>query len=219
VLPKVEYVKVNRDKACCPAKLPSQRYVVDSKTKGVRWALVWLKPANPDKALPIHPLLAPVSSRDVTIDQPRCMFEPRVVGVRQGQKLVVWNSARIAHAVNLQGGVLGPNWSRILPPGGKVEVTDLKARRLPIIVSCHIHPWMRAYVGVFDHPYFAVTNEKGEFEIKNAPLGKVRLGIWHPEKGWVVQEGKKSGKEGIPITIKGVTNVGKVRFVPPKDDD
>jgi hypothetical protein len=71
---------------------------------------------------------------------------------------------------------------------------------------------MRSDVRVFNHPYFAVTNDKGEFEIKNAPAGEFKLIVWHPEVGWL------AGREGMPITIKaqanGVTDVGQVKLNP-----
>ena len=77
---------------------------------------------------------------------------------------------------------------------------------------------MRANIRVFDHPYFAVTNEKGEFEIKDAPAGKYRLVIWQ-DKGWVVTENGKLGKFGIPIEIAAdkTTDLGAFKFTPAKD--
>jgi hypothetical protein len=73
---------------------------------------------------------------------------------------------------------------------------------------------MKAWVRVFDHPYFAITDGDGKFEIKNAPAGDFRLVIWHEGVGWV-----KGGKTGTPITIKagGDTDLGKVEMTPPKD--
>jgi hypothetical protein len=215
-LPKTEFIKIDKDQAHCPAKILSQRYVVDSKTKGVQWVLVWLVDLN--KPLPISPDLKGLKTTEVVIDQPKCMFEPPVVGVRVGQTLVVKNSAKIPHNVKVDGGTLGPNVNPILPPGGKVELKDIKPRPLPIPISCSIHGWMKGAVGVFDHPYFAVTNEKGEFEIKKAPVGNYRIVIWHPTKGWVVWVKGKSGKEGVPITIKKMTTV-EYKLDPKEDDD
>ena len=59
--------------------------------------------------------------------------------------------------------------------GWSVEMQELVADRFPITVSCTIHPWMRAWIRVFDHPYYAVTDDNGHFEIKDAPAGEYRL--------------------------------------------
>ena len=52
---------------------------------------------------------------------------------------------------------------------------------IPVTVKCNIHPWMTAYYFVMDHPYFAVTNEKGEFKIDGLPAGEYTLAAWHEE--------------------------------------
>ena len=70
------------------------------------------------------------------------------------------------------------------PPRARINIEGLKADdKFPITVACNIHGWMKAYVRVFDHPYFAVTDKDGNFEIKNAPAGEWRLKIWH-DTGW-----------------------------------
>ena len=71
----------------------------------------------------------------------------------------------------------------------------LKAETPPIPFKCDIHPWMKGYVRVFDHPYFAVTDEDGKFEIKNAPAGKWRIVYWH-ENGF--HKGRE-GAVGFPV--------------------
>jgi len=67
---------------------------------------------------------------------------------------------------------------------------------------------------VIAHPYFAVTDKDGNFEIKNVPAGKLRLMVWHEEPGWGVKEAGKSGKEGKGITIEdGKTlDLGKIEL-------
>jgi hypothetical protein len=67
------------------------------------------------------------------------------------------------------------------------------------MLDSSIHPWMRSFGRVFDHPYFAVTNEKGEFTIPKAPVGKLRLFVWHPDAGF---RGGVKGKEGEMIEVR-----------------
>src|ERR1700737_4294583 len=103
------------------------------------------------------------------------MFEPHALAMQEGQTLVVKNSASIAHNVNWQG-LLNGGGNQLLPPNSEHEITDLVADKLPLLVKCNIHPWMSARVGVFAHPYFAVSDKDGNFEIKLAPAGTYRLG-------------------------------------------
>ena len=76
-----------------------------------------------------------------------------------------------------------PGRQRHLPAGGNKEV-KLKADKQPIAISCNIHPWMKGYMCVFDHPYFAVTDDDGNFEIKNVPAGKLQMVIWQEDMGF-----------------------------------
>ena len=146
------------------------------------------------------------------MDQPCCMFEPHVLAMRQGQDLLVKNSAAVAHNIHWVGNPLkNPGGNVIVPPGGSYTIKNLKGDRLPLKMSCDIHPWMGAWLGVFDHPYFAVTDVNGNFEIKGAPAGNYNLIVWHEDVGY---RGGKEGRTGTPLDIKagGVTDLGKLEF-------
>ncbi len=191
-------INVNSDKAACTAKGPlfSEEFVVDPKSKGVKWVMVWLVDAKDAKAhLPIHPSLKDFAKK-VAFDQPCCQFEPHVLAVREGQVVEAKNSATIPHNVNVIGGIRNPNLNQIIPPGKSLDISGWKASPTPVSVSCTIHSWMKMYIRVFDHPYFAVTDDQGNFEIKNAPAGDYHIVVWHEGNGWVVGD-----KKGVPITI------------------
>ena len=128
------------------------------------------------------------------------------LSLREGQVLLAKNSAPIPHNVHWTGGAKNPGNNVIIPPGNEVKITDLMTSPYPVSVKCDIHGWMNASVRVFDHPYFAVTNENGEFEIKDAPAGKYRLVMWHEEAGWV--NGGKTGQE-VEIKAGGTTEVNE----------
>jgi hypothetical protein len=219
--PERPALPVDKDKeACMPdgKAVLSDKLVVDPKSGGVRWVQVWLVDPNGGQ-LPIHPDLKAIKEKKVEMDQPCCMYEPHVLGLREGQVLVAKNTAKIPHSVKVDSVVPGnPNISQLVPPGGKLEIDGWKAdpKFSPSLVGCAIHPWMSAYVRVFPHPYFAVTDENGNFEIKNAPAGNHNLVIWQEDKGWVVQQEGKSGRLGIPITIKAdaTTNLGQYKLKP-----
>lgn len=189
---------VNKDQAHCLSKgdILEEEFVV-GKDGGVANVYVWLIDATgPKKKLPIHPDLKEVKVKEVAIDQPCCKFEPHAVALREGQVLVGKNSSPVSHNMNLQGGADNPGKNVIIPAGGEAKFEELVASRTPIAVSCNIHPWMKAWVRVFDHPYFAVTGPDGKFEIKNAPAGKYNIVIWQEGQGWV-----NGGRTGQTITI------------------
>jgi len=217
-VPQRAKLNVNKDQEACLKNGPllSEEYVVNPKNKGVRWVFVWLvDPKDPKKPVPVKPELKQPAKKVVEMDQPCCMFEPHLVGLQEGQTLVVKNSATVAHNVNVIGGPLGPNTNPILPAGQKFTLEGIVGRPTPIQVSCNIHPWMKAYVRVFKNPYFAVTDEDGNFEIKGAPAGNYNLVVWQESTGWVAGA-PTPNKNGMPIAIKpnAVTDLGAIPLKP-----
>ncbi len=209
-----EKLKVNKDEQHCLSKgdILSEKFVVDPKSKGVRWVMVWLVDSkNPKAQLPIHPSLADVKEKDVVLDQPCCVYEPHVMGMRTGQVLVTKNSSPVNHNVNIISTGNNPNQNLLIPAGKELKVEGWGAAAAPTKIECNIHPWMTAWVRVFNHPYFAVTDKDGNFELKNAPAGEYNLVTWQEEVGWV-----KGGKVGVPVNIKadGVTDAGKIELNP-----
>lgn len=222
-VPKPEKIDVskNQDKEFCLSKgdIFKEENVVNPKNKGVRWVMVYLMHEKGFKTeIPIHPSLKKIKDKEVVIDQPCCKFEPHVVGVREGQTLVFKNSAPKPHNVRADG-IPGPHINQIVPSGGKLPIEDLTPRQLPITITCDIHPWMSGRVFVLKHPYFAVTDADGKFEIKNAPAGTYRLVVWQQGMGWVAGDKQTPDKKGKKITIKAneTTNVGKFKVKPSKD--
>jgi plastocyanin len=214
-VPKRDKLKVDKDQDACLAHgdLLSEKYVVDPKSKGVRWVVVWLvDPKKPTAALPIAPDLKTIKNKKLTLDQPTCMFEPHILAIRNGQEIDFKNTAKVPHNINLVKPVVGPNLNQIVPPGGHLLVSSFKPTGTsPVNVTCTIHGWMKGYIWVFRDPYFAVTDADGNFEIKDAPAGTWNLVAWQDE-GWV----GAGGKTGTPVTITagGATDVGKIELKP-----
>ena len=84
----------------------------------------------------------------------------------------------------------------------------LVAESLPIEITCDIHPWMTAYVMVFDHPFFATTAKDGSFEIQGVPAGTQNLVLWQAKVGFATP----GVGRGMPIEVKAdeVTDVGNI---------
>jgi len=206
-LPDNPEVNITADKPFCTkdGKIYRDEWVVDSKTRGIKNVIVWLTSATASKVrLPdwdeklIHKDLKEVPKK-LEVDQPICSFTPRVIVLREGTELIFKNSAKVSHNVSIDGGDMGPKINTAIPAGKDLSVGSVKARHLPIEYKCTIHPWMKGWLISFRHPYYAVTNEKGEFEIKNAPAGKWRLQIWHEGAGFVQKDPQN---RGVTITVE-----------------
>lgn len=190
--------------------LKAENLVVNPKNKGIKWAVVFLAKLGPTgkadtkQKIKIHPSLKAIKNKQVVVDQPCCMFEPRIATLREGQTLLAKNSAAVAHNVNVSGNsIQSPQQNVLIPPGQQYNFTGpWKARYRATPVGCNVHSWMGGYVWCFPHPYYAVTDEDGNFEIKNAPTGTYQLIVWHEESGWVFGNRGKGQK----ITIKSGEN-------------
>ena len=219
--------EITTDKpVCCKdGDLVSNKFEVDPKTKALKNVIVWLRPDSDDRMAKfpqdkIAPAIAKAKSVQHVIDQPKCQFEPRVLAAREGDTLVVKNSASIGHNVNFKDAADTETDSRsfnVTIPAGKEHVIKepLRAARTPTMFNCDIHRWMEGRLRVFDHPYFAVTDKDGNFEIKEAPVGKWRVVYFH-EGGF--HKGR-DGALGFPIEIKGdkkTTELEKIDYEMPK---
>ena len=210
-------LKVNPDKMAClkDGAILDETWVVNPKNKGLRHTFVWLAPKDKEAVMPIHADLKEIKVKQVIIDQPVCMFIPHAIGLREGQSLVAKNNSGLSHNYKWSGHPdVNPGGNVLLPPNAEKEIRDLKADRLPVSVECNIHPWMRGWVRVFNHPYYAVTDENGGFSFKNAPAGEWQLMVWHGSGGWL---GGAKGKNGQTITIKAgdVTDLKTLAYPPP----
>jgi len=212
-VPTPPVLKVDKDQAHClgMGDLHDDSLLVDAKTKGVKNVMVWLAPMTAGAKLPINPALQPVPKQQVVIDQPRCQFEPRITMMREGQVLVVKNPSPVLHNAKIIGKSEINGTINLAIPAGQQLARDgdkaLKAEPKPLLLGCDVHGWMAGRIGVFNHPYFALTKEDGTFEIKDAPAGQFKLYLQHEKTGWAHKGGTSAGQV---ITIKtGTNDLGK----------
>jgi plastocyanin len=118
----------------------------------------------------------------VKLDQQGCRYRPHVLGVRVGQKLAIANSDDTLHNLHALGKVNG-EWNRSQALKNVVDEKVFTSREVMVPFKCDVHNWMHAYVGVMDHPYFAVTHAGGKFELKNLPAGTYTVEAWHEKLG------------------------------------
>ena len=139
----------------------------------------------------------------VVLDQSSCRYAPHVLAVRAGEPLKLRSSDPIQH--NVHAAKPANNKAFSLPfvsAGEERSVTFARAESAPPIeVRCDVHQWMRAYVAVFDHPFYAVTGDGGRFEFKGLPAGKYTLVAWHERYGETRQE-LTVGTDGSPPSVQ-----------------
>ncbi len=145
-----------------------------------------------------------VPTKPVTIDQRGCWFRPRVLGIQTGQNLEVINSDPVTHNIHPMAQI-NREWNHSQGAGDAPLERKFLKPEVMIRVKCNIHSWMRAYIGAFDHPYFAVTGSDGSFAIPNVPPGDYVVEAWQETLGQ--QEQKitvtPSGKIETDFHFKG----------------
>ncbi len=113
------------------------------------------------------------------------MFVPRVIVVPAEGTVEFLNSDRLLH--NLHSASRdNPAFNRTQPKGRTIPIAFRKPEIIRI--DCDLHPWMRAWVVVAEHPFYAVTNDRGEFVLENLPRGNYTLQVWHESLGVVKKD-------------------------------
>lgn len=126
-------------------------------------------------------------SSPVRIDQRGCWFQPRVFGIQTGQMFEVSNSDPVTHNIHP---VAKENraWNQSQAPEAPVLRRTFLVPEVMVPVKCNVHNWMRAWVGVLHHPYFAVSGADGKFVIPNLPAGTYMIAVWHEKLGTQEQQ-------------------------------
>ena len=164
------------DRAICAASdLFSDELVVNEKNSGVANVIVYLRKVPDGYKAP------PVPEDPVVFDQKGCRFIPHALVVRCHQKILVKSDDDLTHNTHTYPikNIKGFN-SAIKPKDREgVALTYEKPENVPVKVQCDFHTWMVAHHLPLDHPFAAVTDENGNFEIKGLPPGKHTFTVWH----------------------------------------
>jgi hypothetical protein len=209
----------------------TEEWVVNGTNRGIRNAMVWLSPEpNSDewdrlrstgpnrlrqlpsfKADQVYPGLSRKGEYTLIHGEPMRAYHPHVQAVQAGSTLTIRNLSLVPDNPKWTSSNNG-EYSPLVPPDNRWVLKELKAGRFPIHVSSSFYPWISAYVQVFDHPYFAVTNDDGEFEIKFAPKGNLRLVVWQETTGY---RNGREGRFGEPIKVpNGRLDLGDISLKP-----
>jgi len=146
--------------------------LVDPKTKGLRYVAAILEDAPAQGKVK--------DAKPVVVDQVDWIFTPRVVAVQHGQPIRFDNSDAVNHSVMAVSTIKENQLNAAAGPGTPLYHVFQPQKR-PVMIGCALHPWMRAWVYVVQHPWFAVSDAQGKFHIDKVPPGKYTLLLVHPD--------------------------------------
>ena len=193
--PAPEKIKTSADPKCHEMhKDGLERQTVELKDGGLAHTLVYVK--NPPAGS------APVSD-EVVLDQEGCMYKPSMLAVRTGQPIKIRNSDDTLHNIHPRP-TINAEFNIGQPRKGMETTKTFDKEEVMIPVGCDVHPWMRSYISVMSHPFFAVTKDDGSFEIKGLPAGEYEIEANHPKlKTTTAKVTVKDGDTKVDLPFKG----------------
>jgi hypothetical protein len=195
--PKRTPINMSKDAACI--KIYGDKPVLGEELivgegGGVKNAFVYIRRGAPKGDYPVPDTV-------VELDQKGCMYHPRVQGMRAGQKLKVLNSDPVTHNVR-SFPVRNRAFNFGQPPDSGPRERVFETAEPQIEIQCDIHPWMHAYLFVLEHPFFAVSDEAGNWSIEGLPPGQYSLAVWHEELGKQQQDLKVGDQAPTAVDFK-----------------
>jgi hypothetical protein len=185
-------IEVNKDKDFCGKhSLVDERLLVNAEDKGIRDVILQLFTGRKGYREPLEKRPA----KTVTLKTEHCRFEPHVVVLQAGDTLEIVPHDAVGHNANINFFV-NPPQGMTVPRFANRVIPIEKAEPAPIPIDCNIHPWMRAYAVILDHPLVAVSDEHGNIVIEGLPTGRqLPFRIFHEAADSAIPE----------VTIKGKT--------------
>ena len=180
--PNAEIVDLSTDAYCLaahPGEVVVTRPILTDAAGGLSDVIVYVKEGAPVGELPLP-------SEPAVLDQEGCEYSPRVVALRVGQTMVIRNSDATLHNVHVSAQE-NRSFNIGQPLRGIESRRTFQNPEVGIGVKCDIHGWMTAVIGVFDHPFFAITSVDGSFTLDDLPPGEYVVEAWHKTLGSQVQ--------------------------------
>ena len=196
-VPPADKVKVTADPKCA-AMHPNglEKAAIQVKDGGLASVFIYVKSGINGSY--------PVPSAAATLDQNGCNYTPHIVAMQAGQTLTIRNSDDTLHNIHPRPGV-NTEFNIGQPRKGMESNKSFDKPEVWITVGCDVHPWMRSYIAVVPHPFFAVSGEDGSFEIKGLPAGEYEIEAVHEKLDRQTQ--KISVKDGeaasLNLSFKG----------------
>jgi plastocyanin len=189
--PEPRKLAVTIDQYVCGKEKNAEDLVV-SPQKGIRNAVVWLENPPP---LPTAEAPPPTTA----MDQKECMFAPRVVMVAAGGRVDFLNSDRLLHNLHSTPNA-NPAFNRTQPKGRTIPITFPHPEI--VRVSCDLHSWMRGWVVVANHSFYAVTDAEGQFTLRGLPPGRYSVKVWQERLGTLSKEITVGDQDTTTVTLE-----------------
>lgn len=189
-IPRPNRIDMSADPVCIQANSKPETEWLQVRGNKLQNAFVYVK----GESLTGYRFAMPDS--DVVLVQRNCQFSPHVLGLRTGQNLQITNADQTTHNVHPTP-KFNQEWNYSHPPDAAPLVKTFSRAEVAIPFKDNQHPWEKAYVAVMDHPFFAVSDESGKFEIRGLPPGTYTLVVWH----------ERLGEQELQITV----NPGEIR--------
>ncbi len=161
--------------------------VVVNDNSTLRYVFVYVKEGLGDRSFP-------TPAQPAVLDQKGCVYMPHVAGIMVNQELHILNSDPTTHNIHPVP-VNNRERNVSMPPGAEKLVFTFPREEVLIPVKCNVHPWMKSYIGVLRHPFFAVTGTDGSFTLQGLPPGEYVIEAWHEKYGTTEQKVTLAAKE------------------------
>jgi plastocyanin len=194
--PKNEPIKMNADPVCMREAKGAQAqetYMVGADGKSLGNVFVYVKDG-------LGNYIYDTPAEAAKLDQKECRYHPHVFGVQVGQKLEIVNSDPTLHNIHAVP-KNNTEFNTGQPIQGMKMDHTFTAKEVMVPFKCDVHGWMNAFVGVMDHPYFAVTDAEGKFSLKSLPAGTYTIEAWHEKLGATTQSVTIAAKETKEISF------------------
>jgi plastocyanin len=178
--PAPEPIKMTSDPSCAQQGGPATtETLLVGNGGGLQNVFVYVKDGLGNQTFP-----APATA--VTLDQRGCHYVPHVLGIQVGQPLEIVNDDPTLHNVHAVPKANG-EFNTGQPLKGMKHVHTFSTKEVMVPFKCDVHGWMNAYVGVLDHPFYAVTTPDGSFSLQGLPPGTYTIEAWHEKLGTQTQ--------------------------------
>ncbi len=191
-IPSAQEVRIKKDTEFCGETRTIQSLHVHPKTKGVKGVVVNLVGAPRE--------VEQIPSIEVVLANKDCTFVARVNAAMVKQVLQIRNDDPLLHNTNI--GTEEKTFINVALVEGGTPIKKRFKRPGLLRVECHVHKFMQAYIHVFDHPYFAVTNEIGQFRISGILPGTHRIEVWHEYLGTLEVEVVVPSDEEVSVNLQ-----------------
>ena len=194
--PKKKSLKMDADPVCSSAhrnKVYTESFIMNDDGQLAN-VLVYLKDVSYNGGIPKEP---------VVLDQKGCLYSPHVFGLIKNQELLIKNSDPTMHNIHSMAKE-NKQFNFAMPKVVKEKKVSFDKTEDPFYLKCDVHPWMKAWATVLDHPYFAVTDTNGNFEITGIPTGNYEVVFWHEKSkgmGGVGEYKVNIEKDGQTIAV------------------